>query len=85
MASNKKYLTSVWVRNLLKYEKKYLDDFIPNKTGVLGTFMDPTDVLKIYDRYKKKSSDYQISDARDIWNVITLKKWLELNKINDLS
>lgn len=78
--TQKKHLTSVTELNLLKYEKKYLDDIIDNKTDILRTFLDPTDIQKIYERYKTRSSDYQRSDAWDIWNVVTFTMWLEKNK-----
>ena len=77
---HKKFLTSVWEQNLLKYEKNYLDEIIYKKNEVLDTFFDPSNIIKIYERYRNKSNDYQITDLWDVWNFITLIKWLEMNK-----
>lgn len=78
--SQKKYLTAVWLQNLLKYEKKYLENVIYYKKDLLSNFMNPFDIQMIYERYNHKPTNYQKSDAVDVWNVITFFIWLEMNE-----
>ena len=73
----KKFLTSVYEKNLLKFEKKTLEELIYKKNGNINIFADPKTIQTIYEKYKTKNDDYQRSDARDMWKLVTLMLWLQ--------
>jgi asparagine synthase (glutamine-hydrolysing) len=76
----KKFLTPVFEENFLKFEKECINYFIYEKSDNYKFFANPEDIMNIYRRYKLKNDDYQISDVRDIWKVVTLMLWLQGSK-----
>lgn len=79
--SNKKFLTPVFQRNLLELEQRRIEEVIFEKKYIYDKFVDPADVIKLYQQYKLKPGSSQISDPYDVWKIVTLVLWLE-NKNN---
>ncbi|MBZ2166322.1 lasso peptide isopeptide bond-forming cyclase [Methanobacterium spitsbergense] len=77
---SKAEFSSFFESNLLRFEKDRLDKLIFNNEDdfLLDHYVDLKKVQNIYKNYQNGSSG---NDPRDIWNVITLAKWLKYTKL----
>lgn len=77
--SNKLFLTPVFERNFLKYEKDFIKNLLCKKNPIINRFINSKETSSIYNRYKTKNEDYSIYDAHNLWNIISLILWIDYN------
>ncbi|GAB6056769.1 asparagine synthase (glutamine-hydrolyzing) [Methanobacterium movens] len=72
------FMSPIFEKNLLKFEKKELNNLLANEETIYNQFANPKRLKKIYEDYKK--NNYKSTDVNELWKVLTLILWLKNNE-----